>query len=76
MRIGTRTITLPAIGKRVTLGTYVAAVKTAKAHPTRTFKTGLTTWWPTTGAEIVEQFRRGMVARINDGIPYSERGAQ
>lgn len=69
-----RYVTLPAIGKKVPLGAYVAAVKAAKANPTTMFKTGLTTWWETTGAEIVEQFRDGMMARISAGIPYSERG--
>lgn len=68
-----RVIHLPAIDRTVPLGAYVRAVRTAKANPTTTFKTGLTTWWPTTGAEIMTQFRRGMVDRINDGVPYSRR---
>ena len=29
------------------------------------FKSGLSTWWPATGAEIVLQFRGGVHARIN-----------
>ena len=70
----TRFIDLPAINKKVPLGAYIKAVRAAKENPERTFTTGLTTWWPTTGAEIVAQFRRGMMERINDGIPYSERG--
>lgn len=70
-----RHVYLPAIEKRVPLGAYVVAVKTAKANPEQVFKTGLTSWWETTGAEIVEQFRRGMHERISEGIPYSERGA-
>ena len=61
-----RSVHLPAINKRVPLGAYVAAIKIAKAHPNTTFKTGLDTWWPTSGAEIVEQFRAGMHHRIND----------
>ena len=69
-----RFITLPAINKTVPLGAYVAAIKTAKANPDQVFKTGLTTWWETTGAEIVEQFRQGMHDRITEGVPYSERG--
>jgi hypothetical protein len=38
------------------------------------FKTGFSTWWPTTGAEVMEQFRAGMTERINEAIPYHERG--
>lgn len=69
-----RFVTLPAIGKAVPLGAYVAAVKRAKAEPETEFKTGLTTWWPTTGAEIMRQFWAGVEARITEGKSYSERG--
>lgn len=69
-----RTIYLPAVDRRVSLAAYVTAVKIAKANPDREFKHGLTTWWPTTGAEIVDQFNRGMHDRISQGIPYSKRG--
>lgn len=69
-----RYIGIPAIDRRVTIGAYVRAVQLAKRHPDTTFKHGLTTWWPTTGAEIMAQFRQGMVERINAGIPYSKRG--
>jgi len=71
----TRFITLPALdGKRIPLSVYVAGVKAAKANPDRMFKHGLTTWWETSGAEIMQQFRAGMMDRINQGIPYSNRG--
>ena len=69
-----RYIDLPALGKKVPLGAYVAAIKTAKANPTQTFKTGLTCWWSCTGAEILGQFTAGMMDRINQGISYSARG--
>ena len=69
-----RYIDLPAIGKKVPLGAYVAAIKTAKANPTQTFKTGLTCWWSCTGAEILGQFTAGMMDRINAGVSYSARG--
>ena len=69
-----RYISLPAIGKKVPLGIYVAAIKTAKENPQARFKTGLTCWWSCTGAEIVEQFYAGMIDRINQGISYSARG--
>lgn len=68
-----RTITL-GTGQVVSLKAYVAAIKVAKANPDTEFKSGLTTWWTTTGAEIMKQFRRGMHDRINAGIPYIERG--
>ena len=69
-----RTIRLPALGRTVSLADYNQAVRLAKAFPTAVFKTGLTTWWPTTGAEIIQQFREGMTDRINQAIPYSQRG--
>ena len=69
-----RTIHLPSIDKRVPLSAYIKAIRAAKENPERTFTTGLTTWWPTTGAEIVEQFRRGMEQRINEAVPYEQRG--
>jgi hypothetical protein len=71
-----RTIHLPAIDRTVSLAAYNQAVRLAKAFPTAVFKTGLTTWWPTTGAEIIKQFREGMTDRINQAIPYSQRGQQ
>lgn len=71
-----RFIRLPAIDKMVPLGAYVAAVKMAKANPTKTFKTGLTTWWPTTGAEIEAQYLTGLHERINAAVPYIGRGTQ
>ena len=69
-----RTITLPAVHKRVTLGQYVKAVKLAKAHPDVEFKHGLTCWYPCTGKEIVKQFLAGVNDRITQAIPYLERG--
>jgi hypothetical protein len=69
-----RTIRLPALDRSVPLSAYLRAVRLAKANPDALFKTGLTTWWPTTGAEIVRQFRAGMNDRINDAIPYCQRG--
>jgi hypothetical protein len=48
-----RTIRLPAIDRTVSLTAYIKAFKLAKANPEATFKTGLTTWWPTIGGEII-----------------------
>ena len=71
-----RVIHLPAIDKVVPLGAYIRATKAAKENPERTFSTGFTTWWPTTGVEIMEQFREGMMYRINQAIPYMQRGVK
>lgn len=60
-----RVIGLPAINKSVTIAQYCKAVKRAKANTAGTFPHGLTTWWPTPGAQIVQQFREGMHDRIN-----------
>ena len=64
-------ISLPAISsnKRIPLGAYVRGIKLAKARPDHEFKHGLTTWWPTTGREIVEQFLEGVHDRITNGRP-------
>lgn len=71
-----RTVTLPAINRTVTLGAYVRAIKQAKANPDAEFKHGLTVWWPCTGREIMQQFRRGMHDRISQAVPYRLRGMQ
>ena len=68
-----RTIYLPATGMTVTIGQYVRAIKLAKANPEAEFKHGLTTWWSTSGKQIMEQFYAGLTQRINDGMPYSIR---
>jgi hypothetical protein len=54
-----RGIHLSAIDKVVPLGAYVKAIRIARANPEKTFSAGFTTWWPITGAEIMEQFARG-----------------
>lgn len=69
-----RTIYIPATERRVTLRAYVAAVKLARANPDLEFKHGLTTWWPVTGREIMRQFLAGVEDRINQAIPYVDRG--
>ena len=60
-----RVIYLPAIEKRVSLAAYIKAIKLAKQHPDAKFSHGLTTWWPTLGREIVQQFLLGVHDRIN-----------
>jgi len=61
-------------GRRVSLAQYVMGVKYAKAHPDVRFPTGLTCWYPCSGADIVRQFREGMHERITQGTPYAQRG--
>lgn len=70
-----RRVHLPALERSVSLGSYVAAVRRAKASPDTEFRHGLDCWWPVTGAEIMHQFRRAMHRRINDAVPYLARGA-
>lgn len=69
-----RTIYLPAIERSVTLGQYVKAIKMAKDNLEAEFKHGLTCWWPCKGKDIMRQFRNGIMDRINQAIPYSQRG--
>lgn len=69
-----RRIFIAGIGRRVTLGAYVKAVKNAKENPKVVFRYGLTCWWPCTGEEIVRQFSQGVSERINNAIPYIKRG--
>ena len=70
-----RVIYLPAIERHVSLGAYVGAITTAKASPpSRMFKTGLDSWWPTSAAEIMRQFHHALNRRITEAVPYTERG--
>lgn len=62
------------LGKAIPLGAYVKGVKAAIANPDAEFKTGLTSWWPTSGAQVRRQFMEGIMDRINEGISYNERG--
>ena len=61
-------------GQRVPLGIFVQGIKKAIANPDAEFKCGLTTWWPVKGSEIRNQFMGGIMDRINQGVPYTERG--
>ncbi len=69
-----RVIHLPATNKHIPLKAYVQGIKLAKANPTAESKHGLTCWWPCTGKEIMRQFRRSIHDRINQAIPYHQRG--
>ena len=69
-----RVITLPSVGKTVSLRSYLAGIRAAKANPDMEFKHGLTCWWPCTGRDIMRQFLDGVIERINEGIPANKRG--
>ena len=69
-----RVIYCPGPNRWVSIRAYVKAVKTAKAHPDAQFKEGITCWWPCTGREVMQQFRRGLRDRINQAVPYYQRG--
>ncbi|KKN89652.1 hypothetical protein LCGC14_0234980 [marine sediment metagenome] len=70
----TRTIYCPGIERAISLRAYVRGIKLAKANLDAEFKQGLTCWWPCTGREIIHQFWEGVQQRINDAIPYLQRG--
>ena len=70
----TRVVYVPGLDRAVPLRIYIDAVKLARTFPDMTFRTGLSSWWPTTGREIVGQFREGVHDRINQQIPYRLRG--
>jgi len=61
-------------GGWVPLEVYIRGIRLAIANPDAIFKCGLTTWYPTNGREIRRQFWEGVQGRINQGIPYSQRG--
>jgi len=71
-----RSIYLPAIERRVSLKAYIHAIRKAKANPDAEFKHGLSSWWPTTGRDIIRQFMDGVLDRINQAVPYVDRGAK
>jgi len=71
-----RAIYCPGVSRWVPLDVYVKGIKLAKANLDREFKQGITCWWPCTGREIVKQFYQGLQDRINQGIPWIERGIE
>lgn len=71
----TRVVTI-ATGQRVPLKEYLKGIRYAKAHPDTEFKSGLTCWWPCTGREIMEQFLESVHDKINQAVPYAQRGLQ
>lgn len=61
-------------GRHVTIASYVATIRHAKAHPQATYPHGLTGWWQVQGYEIVEQYMAGVHDRINRHIPGYGKG--
>ena len=70
----TRAIYIPGKEMWVSIPTYIKGIKLAKANPDATFSYGLTTWASCTGSDIMRQFMAGLHDRINQAIPYSQRG--
>ena len=70
----TRSIYCPGPDRWVSIKIYVRAVKMAKANPEQVFEAGISSWWPTKGREVMQQFRRGLHDRINQAVPYAQRG--
>ena len=54
-----------ATGDKIPLGVYVQGVKLAITNPEAEFTHGLTTWWPTSGKDIRQQFLESIHDRIN-----------
>lgn len=72
-----RAIYVTGYDKWVTISAYIKAIKQVKAAPPETiWAHGLTSWWPTSGEQIMRQFLAGVHSRINDDIPYVQRGVR
>ena len=71
---GRRMIYCPGPEKWLTLRQYLDAYYLAKANPKMQFKQTFTCWYGGTGKDAVREFVEGMMDRINQGIPYCERG--
>lgn len=58
--------TIKVNNRSVPADQYLAGLRRAKREPAAIFKTGLSTWWPATGAEIMDSYRRDLHTRINE----------
>lgn len=60
--------------RMVTIAQYVHAIKMAKEHLDHTFKVGFSSWWPTSGREIIRQFGEYVQNAINirGGLKFTE----
>lgn len=64
-------IYIPAINRHVSIAAYCAAIRKAKANPDAEFPHSFERWWPTTGAEILREWRKVRNRRITAGIPLA-----
>jgi len=69
-----RTITVA--GRPIPLSTYLAGIRLAISNPDTLFKSGLRNCGPELGKDIRRDFLRGVHNRINQGVPYIERGVR
>lgn len=61
-------------GRRVTLASYLATIRAAKANPEARFARGLRDRWPCTGAEILADWRAAAADRVNRHRPHYGHG--
>ena len=59
--------------KKVSISSYIQAIKTAKANPERMFNEGLCQWWPVNGAQIYRDYLKSINERINNRAGESWR---
>ncbi len=64
----------PGPGKYLTLAQYCTVVRAAKEHPAQEYPTTFCSWAGGTGADIVQEFRKGLADRINAHLPWYGRG--
>lgn len=69
-------ITIRVNDRSIPAETYLAGLQLAKANPDRLFKTTLWGWWPGTGREIVEQYRRDLNRRITERGSAARRSSR
>lgn len=55
--------------RRVSLASYLSVVRAAKLHPLTQFRTSLRSWAPSSGEQIVREFRDALHEKISRGMP-------
>jgi hypothetical protein len=66
-----RLIYCPGPDKWLTIGQYVSIIRRVKEKPLETvYPQTFTRWFSGTGADMMREFRDGIMDRINRGIPY------
>jgi len=64
------------IGKKVSIRSYIDAIKYAKSHPEQIFSEGLRQWWPVSGKEIYRDYLDSILHRINEKAGESWRNTR